>query len=235
MALDIYVGTLTRYLDRATRLEWKTYDRTPETKTIPVMVITFPENMEAYRQERRADIAAWRERLSHFLGSRIGQPLDWDETDTIYAVATPRHDGMRALRLRAAYAELPDLELPLTSVDLSDDPAYLRSTGIEGNTRFSQIIRHVDFWLPSEFDFVFKAEDPDEKPAWFGSGLVLLKQLEYLNDSIWKATQRTIEGWEEAGLPSGGSLDQEARYGFSQVFLAAQFARDHQLPMMLDG
>ena len=194
MALDIYVGALTRYLDRATRLEWKTYDRTPETKTIPVMVITIPENEAAYLQERLVDIAAWRKRLSDFLGSRIRQPLDWDETDTIYAVATPRHDGMRALRLRTAYAELPDLELPLTSAGLSDDPAYLRSTGIEGNTPFSQIIRHIDFWLPADFDFVFKAEDPDEKPADFGSGLTLLRQLEYLNDSIWKATQRTIEG-----------------------------------------
>jgi hypothetical protein len=235
MVLDIYVGSLTSYLDRAARSEWKTYDSTPETKTIPVMVITIPENVEAYRQERYADVVAWRKRLSEFLGARIRQPLDWDETKTTYAVATPRHDGMRALRLRAAYAELPDLELPLTPVSLNDDPAYTRSAGVEGNTRFSQIVRHIDCWLPSEFDFAFKAEGPDEKPVDFGSGLALLRQLEDLNDSIWKATQRTIEGWEEAGLPFGGSLDEEAKYGFSQVFLAAQFARDKQLPMMLDG
>ena len=235
MALDIYIGALTTYYERGRKWDWKTPDRAPGVETIPVMVITIGENLAADRRERRVDMAVWRERLSDFLGSRITRPLDWDETKTIYAVATPYHEGMRALRLWAAYAECPDLELPLNAVEPRDDPAYLRSTGIEGSTRFSQVIRNIDLWLPSEFDFIFIAEGPDEKPTDFGSGLALLKQLEDLNDATWKATQQTIEGWEEAGLPSNGSLEQEAKYGFSQVFLAAQFARDKQLPMMLDG
>jgi len=235
MALDIYIGALTTYYEQRRRWDWKTPDRAPGVETIPVMVITIGENLAADRRERRVDIADWRERLSNFLGSRITQPLDWDETNTIYAVATPYHDGMRALRLWAAYAEFPDLGLPLNSVELRDDPAYLRSTGIEGGTRLSQIIRNINLWLPSEFDFIFKAEGADEKLADFGSGLALLRQLEDLNDATWKASQHAIEGWEEAGLPSSGSLEQEAKYGFSQVFLAAQFARDKQIPMMLDG
>lgn len=234
MALDIYVGALANYYEQPA-WERKTSDATPGTTTIPVIVITIAENVEKSRRERRVDIVAWRDRLSDFLGSKITQPLDWDETNLVYAVATPHHDGMRALRLWAAYAELPNLQPPLYSVDLRDDAAYLRSTSAEGHTRFSQIVRNIDFWLPSDFDFVFKAEDPSEELADFGSGPALLKQLEDLNVSTWQASQDTIEGWETAGLPSGGSLEQEAKYAFSQVFLAAQFARDNHLPMILDG
>jgi hypothetical protein len=58
---------------------------------------------------------------------------------------------------------------------------------------------------------------------------------DYCNDATWKATQGTIEEWEEMGLPSDGSLEEKARYGFSQLFLIAQYARNNGMPMKLDG
>jgi hypothetical protein len=234
MILDIYVGAFTNYYEQL-RWEWKTSTASPDMTKIPVTIITIPENVEASRQERLVDVAAWRDRLNDLLASKVTQPLDWNEAERLYAVATPHHEGMRALRLWAVYAELPNLRPPRHPVDLMEDAAYLRAASTEGNTRFLQIIQNVDFWLPVDFDLVFRAEGPNGKSAEIGSALALLKQLDNLNASTWKAGQDTIEEWEVVGHLSGGSLEQQAKYAFSQVFLAAQFSRDNRLPMILDG
>jgi hypothetical protein len=232
MTLNIYVGALTYFWE----WEWLPAEGPPKPEpSLPITVLMTRETHQTEIQLRRDEIVAWRARLSKELGSKIPAPLDWDETETEYGVATPHHDGMRAVRLWAAYADHPDLQLPLRDMELKDDRAYLRSMKPEADTRYLQIIGNTDYWLPSSFDFTFKVEGPDGEPADVGSTPTLLKQLQDLNEATWKATQKTIEEWEEIGLPSDGSLEEKARYGFSQLFLIAQYACNKGMPMKING
>jgi hypothetical protein len=142
-------------------------------------------------------------------------------------------EGFNALKLWAAYAENPDLMPPLRSGELEEDPAYQRSTA-NAESRFPLIIRNLEFWLPSPFEFTFKAEAPTGSLVEFGSSTHLLKHLQDLNDVTWKADQATIATWGMVATRPEAPFERAAKYGFSTMFTLAQYACEKRMPMKLD-
>ena len=114
-------------------------------------------------------------RSSDSLGSKIALPLDWDEAlEAPYFTGRPGWDGFGSLVLWAAYAEHPALRRPATLPEEWDnDPALMRSNVAGFRSRYSHLVRNVELWLPSPFEFTFEGEDIDGRRVVVGSTTTL--------------------------------------------------------------
>ncbi len=215
MALDVYVGSLTRYYGGVGK-QLAAFAKSPE--------------------RLHAAVLAWRTALSERLGDNIPAPFDWDETPAApHFTGRPGWDGWAALVLWAAHAEHPVLGRPDTLPDEWENDLALARSNAEGfRSRYSHLVRHVELWLPSSFPFTFDGEDVGGHRVVIGSAPTLRRQLADLNGATWKAGDGVVAGWGRKPPPDKASLELRARYGFAAMVQASQHAVDRHLPMKLD-
>ena len=188
-------------------------------------------------QEILQAILAWRVALNQSLGDRIAQPLDWNEDlDAPYFTGRPGWDGFGSLVLWAAYAEHPAVRRPASLPEEWDnDPALVRSNVAGFRSRYSHLVRNVELWLPSPFEFTFEGEDVDGRRVVVGSTATLRRQLEELNAATWKADADDRRHAGAAMPPADNApLEQNARYAFAVLLDLAERAVEQRLPMKLD-
>lgn len=168
MGLDIYVGSLTRYLAR----DWKTIvQQLAERGEIPPLQMVRanePKDAISDPELTRPVVLAWRRNLSAGLVKNLASPLDWSEgATTPYFTDKPASDCYGALLLWAAYSEHEDLRRPAANPlclpgrktgDWHDDPAYQRSVAEGYRTRYGQLLHDVEIWLPADYSFTFGAQ-----------------------------------------------------------------------------
>ncbi|MCF8534141.1 MAG: hypothetical protein K9G48_14125 [Reyranella sp.] len=221
MALDVYVGSLTRYYANVGY-------RIAHADT-PADSVKDPARITPA-------ILAWRTALSERLCDNIPAPLDWEESlSAPHFTGRPGWDGLGALVLWAAYAEHPALQLPdRLREEWENDVALARSTAEGFRSHYSQVLRNVELWLPSSFQFTFDGEDVSGRRIVMGSALTLRRQLDELNGATWKAGTSAVDGWRQIPPAGDASLEQCARFGFAVMVDAAQRAIDLHLPVKLD-
>ncbi len=228
--LAIYVGALDYFWE----WQWLPEPPAPPAAALEGSKVTFFDVIgQDDRQSRQSRISNWRDRMTTELGERLSTPLEWDETDRQYAVATPGSKCWTALMLWAAYAEFSEeppavVRSPNTA---ENDPIFQRLGQLPTPPRFRQIVQNIDYWLPAPFDTVHESTGPEDGIAFIGSSPVLLAQLEALNEETWKADRATIQEWSEAGEPASGTLESWARYAFAELLMAAQYSCDNHMPM----
>jgi len=237
MALDVYVGSLTRYYAG----DWQsvadtTGPRGRGTRKEPVRASDGRAgDPRADRERLRRAVLAWREALGRALKPHIAQPLDWPESDDApWFTGRPGWDGFGSLVLWAAYAEQPALRRPGTlPEEWDDDPALVRSNAQGFRSRYSHLVRNVELWLPLAFDFTFEGEDVDGRRTIVGSAPTLARQLGELNAATWK-----LDAGELVALtrrrPRDPSLAVCARHALAVMTGLAKQAVEHRLPMKLD-
>jgi hypothetical protein len=235
MALDVYVGSLTRYYAG----EWENIaEKTARERGAPYQIARLGGSAERSRDPERIQpaVLAWRQTLSDSLGSNITSPLDWDETpEAPYFTGRPGWDGFGSLVLWAAYAEHPALPRPTSlSEEWDNDPALVRSTAEGFRSRYSHLVRNVELWLPRAFEFTFEGEDVDGRRVVVGSTATLRRQLDDLNAATWKAAAATVAEWGRAPLAEDAPLELSARYAFAVLRDLVQRAVEHKVPMKLD-
>ena len=221
MGLDIYVGSLTRYYAG----EW-------ENVAEKATATDRPEDRKALQLA----IQAWRSILSESLGGNISHALEWDEAvEAPYFTGRPGWDGFGSLVLWAAYAEHPTLSRPaVLPEEWDDDPALMMSNVAGFRSRYSHLVRNVELWLPSSFEFTFEGEDIDGTRVVFGSTMTLKRQLEVLNAATWQANAAELGAWKRASPDRSTSLELQARYAFAILSDLVREAVEHNLPMKLD-
>lgn len=231
--LAIYVGSLDYFWE----WEWLTGEPYP-TRPIEIPVAEGLEGLKVTyfpikddRQVRRKKISDWRDRMRAELGEWLKAPLDWDETDRRHAVAVPNRKCWASLMLWATHAEFHEKPPAVAGFDDVNHQTFARLRQLPNEPRFRQIVQCIDYWLPAPFDTVLGSDGPVDDSAWIGSSPVLLAQLEALNAETWKADRATIQRWSEAGEPTDGMLESEARYAFAELLLAAQYSCDSRMPM----
>jgi hypothetical protein len=234
MALDVYVGSLTRYYAGA----WENpTERAARERGVPLPGRALGQAQAATSHTRiRTRVLAWRTALAQALGARIQAPLDWDETDEArWFTDRPGWDGFGSLVLWAAYAEHPSLRLPETLPEEWDheDVALRRSTAEGFKSRYSHLVRNVEMWLPVAFEITFEGEDVSGHRVVMGSVSTLRRQLADLNASTWKASTTEVAGWARA-RPERGGVEECARFAFSIFCELARLAEVERLPMKLD-
>jgi hypothetical protein len=215
MGLDVYVGTLTRYLAR----DWELVaQKAGREMGLKVTVVREHDTQDAILdpEQIRPVVLAWCEGLSHALGKALPEPLDWDESgEAPYFTDKPTWDCYADLVLWAAYNEQPQLPRPNRHVEeWSSDPAYEACTADGFSSRYSHLY-DVEVWLPCPFEFVFKAQDVAGQPVVIGSSVVLLRQLQELNRRTWESGPRLLDKWSRDGSEHGAALETGARFAFS--------------------
>lgn len=235
MALDVYVGSLTRYYVG----EWENLaERMARERGDQYQVVRFGGSAGAVRDPERIHptVTAWRTVLAQSLGDRITDPLDWDETpDAPYFTGQPGWDGFGSLVLWAAYAEHPALRRPeRLPEEWDNDPALLRSNADGFRSRYSHLVRNVELWLPNAFEFTFEGADVGGRRVVVGSSTTLRRQLGELNGATWKGAASAVAGWSRKSPAEGASLDQCARYAFAVLSDLVEQAVERRLPMKLD-
>lgn len=169
MALDAYVGTMTRFYRR----EWENVvERSAHEQGTRYTVIHAggkPAPPPAAEEIRQA-VATWQNELSRQLEPHGVGRIAWNEGDNVpYFTDRPAWEGYRALLVWAAHAEHSHLpmpaELPQTWLD---DPAFVRCTAPGSHSRFRTILE-AEVWLPVELPFVFKGPSLSSETSKIGS------------------------------------------------------------------
>ena len=193
MALDVYVGSLTRYYAG----DWESIadKKGKRTRSTPRAGATARDSDPGKESERiRKAVLGWRDGMKRALRQHLDEPLDWDETtEAPWFTGRPGWDGFGSLVLWAAYAEQPGLRRPAAlPEEWDDDPALVRSNADGFRSRYSHLVRNVELWLPCAFDFTFEGEDVDGRRIIVGSSTTLGRQLGELNAATWKMDAREL-------------------------------------------
>jgi hypothetical protein len=235
MGLDIYCGSLTRYI--AGDWELVTQKAAREQGVAFKLVRKNEPSEDTIRDPEviRPLVTAWRSGLSQALGANLTAPLDWDESAAApYFTDKPAWDMYAALVLWAAYEEQPQFKRPVVHAGKwSEDPAYKASTAKGFKSKYSHLF-DVILWLPCAFDFVFETKDATGNPIVVGSSVTLQRQLGELNRRSWQADEKTLATWSRDGVVYGKPLESGARFAFALFERLAGLSVAHRLPMRLD-
>jgi hypothetical protein len=233
MALDVYVGSLTRYYAG----DWESVgERMARERGEPVSRPGAPGNPRQDANQIRTRILDWRTALAQSLGDNVSEPLDWDEApDAPHVAGRPGWDGFGSLVLWAAYTEHPSLRRPPSLPEEWDnDRALLRSNAEGFRSRYSHLVRNVELWLPCPLRFTFEGEDVEGRRIVVGSAQTLSRQLAHLNAATWKVDRAEAALWGRRPPPQDAALESRARYAFAVMTSLARQAIEHRLPMKLD-
>jgi hypothetical protein len=232
MALDVYVGSLTRYYAG----DWEGIVQSTGRRPRAARSTQMRRDDPARDRERiRAAVLAWRDGVGRALQPHLGAPLDWSEAaDAPWFSGRPGWDGFGSLVLWAAYAEQPALRRPPSlPEEWDDDPALVRSNAEGFRSRYSHLVRNVELWLPASFDFTFEGEDVDGRRIIVGSVPTLGRQLGELNAATWKMDAGELMALSRRRA-AGTTLETCARHALAVMMSLARRAIEHRLPMKLD-
>lgn len=235
MALDVYVGSLTRYYagDWESAADRTSRERSPKTEAGQPRASAAPKKD---RERIHASVLAWRRTLDEALASHLAEPLAWNETpEAPWFTDRPGWDGFGSLVLWAAYAEQPSVRRPVALPKEWDEDAALVRSNAEGfRSRYSHLVRNVELWLPTGLDFTFEGEDVDGRRIIVGSSTTLSRQLDALNVATWKMDDEEMRALARRPLPGRGSLEVAARHAMAMMRGLARQAVQHRLPVKLD-
>jgi hypothetical protein len=220
VGLDVYVGPLARYYAEGPT---DVVERIARQQGVP-----FADQVA--EDVIRIAVLSWRDGLGRWLGDRLAEPLDWDESGQAPCFTDkPSWDGYGGTLLLAAHDEHPELAVPATvSADWPDDPAYQAALATGAGSRYDQLLT-PELWLPCPFVFVVRTQDVTGEEIQIGSSVALLDQLELL-----RARYGLNDG--HAGGPGGQDhqLAPTAAAGLAVLLRLAERSVRHRLPMRLD-
>jgi hypothetical protein len=219
VGLDVYVGSLARYYAEGPT---DVVERIARQQGVP-----FADGRLAEEVVRVA-VLSWREGLGRWLGDRLAEPLDWDESGQAPCFTDkPSWDGYGGTLLLAAHDEHPELAVPATvSADWPDDPAYQASTAPGAGSRYEQLLT-PELWLPCAFGFVVRTQDVTGEEIQIGSSVALLDQLRLLR------ARHRLDG-QVAGPGDDHRLAPTAAAGLAVLLRLAERSVHHRVPMRLD-
>ena len=233
MALDVYVGSLTRYYAG----DWESIAHKKGKRLRPRARPNARAAGEPGKESERIRkaVLGWRDGMERALRQHLAEPLDWAETtEAPWFTGRPGWDGFGSLVLWAAYAEQPGLPRPAgLPEEWDDDPALVRSNADGFRSRYSHLVRNVELWLPCAFDFTFEGEDIDGRRIIVGSSTMLGRQLGELNAATWRMDAGDLAALAK-NRPNGNGLESCARRARAVMTGLVQSAVEHGLPMKLD-
>lgn len=234
MALDVYVGSLTRYYSA----DWENVaEKIARERGVQYRVArTQPTDVVRDAERIRPVVLAWRRKLGEALTGKVDAALDWDESaDAPYFTDRPGWDGFGSLVLWAAYSEHPALRRPQALPEAwDDDAALVRSNAANFKSRYGHLVRNVELWLPCGFAVSFEAEDAAGRKTVIGSVMTLRDQLADLNKATWRASPGDIASWRGSAPGEDADLEARAKFAFSILSALVEHAAASKLPMKLD-
>lgn len=238
MAVDLYVGTLTRYYLG----DWENVgQRWARENGIPYKVVRPGDLAEEQQlitdpEVVRSAIYDWREVMTEGLGEFLNEPLEWDESiEAPYFTDRPHWDGYAGLLLLAAHEENPEFDPPQNiSAKWAEEPALRKSKSAEfAGTEYLHLLSS-EMWLPTRFPFTFLFKDLTGHELYIGSAPRLLEELHVLNERTFKGTEDDRVKWRLDVPEPGGSFEVAAKFGLAVFIELAERAIENRLPLKLD-
>lgn len=256
MGLDIYVGTLTRYYSGNWKLinqqiaeqEGMSFSiRTPEGEYTP------PAHNQEEIEEIQNTIEEWQTYLLDSMPKDYKETM-WDENMTKgYFTDKPGWDAWEALAI-FQYATLLNNPFPKTFCENMLGKYSLLEEGEEKGIQSS--LMKVQLWLPLKHSIMFSFTDPMNKDATMATVSFLENELIELNNTTWKADERTILSWRndeyynpvkennifltrlshkknKNNVPTYYT-ESLAKCAYSILYQAVKFAKDNNVPIVWD-
>jgi hypothetical protein len=258
VGLDVYVGTLTRYLVG----DWELVtERTAREAGIPFQIVrSEPEPEDAIRDPDvvREAVLEWRAVLARGLGT----DLSWSEADEMpYFTDKPDWRGYFGLLFLAAHDEHPERSIPEELPERPHDHPLLQSVTATPKRRLFRRSSELasapryfalytpELWLPIELDAVWSGAFVNGQEMMMSSTLALRSQLRGLARSLG-ADEPELDRWRRGGggnvvgtvelagqtieQVEPGSLRDEGRFALAVFLELAEQAVQHDLPLKLD-
>lgn len=232
MGLDVYVGSLTRYLCGNWETVVQTFGR-DTGQAVEVVRQHDPPDAITDPSQVLSIVLSWREGLSES-GVKAGlSRLEWDErADAPYFTNKPAWDGYGDLVLWAAYEQV-GRKAPHVSVDNWFEDATLLAVKAR-STDYPTLIQGVEVWFPVDFRFTFDAPWVTGDTMKFGSAQQLVRELRLLNSRAWKGSDEDMATWRRVGKERDQPLEVGARFACALFLALAAEAVAHRLVMKLD-
>jgi hypothetical protein len=233
MGLDLYVGTMTRYLSG----DWKTIvQQWAESTGTPIQMVRSNQAPDAIRDplQIRPVVIAWRGLLTKSLGTKISAPLGWGEEDgRPYFTDKPDWDGYWSLLLLAAYIE-KGKERPQYLPEHPEKDRVLKDAR-KKSARYEQLLLPM-IWLPDDFNFTFTGEHLTGQKVTYGSAPRLLVALADLNDHTLKGTPEDLARWRFEGPTDEKPrpFERVARFALGVFIELTEKAVSERLPIIVD-
>ncbi len=261
MGLDLYSGQLTRYYSRnwETIVQQHAKEQGINCELIDATghKIKSTENKDEIDQVRES-IIEWEGNLAANLNPPIPAPL-WDETtECDYYTDKPDWPAFGALALLQACQTLnrPLPEYIEERRSVFDNP-ILKEAMSENIP--NSLLYNVTMWIPIRDKLIIETAGPTGDRIAIATVPLLRKELEELNQKLWKADEATILSWredkyydpiiEESTEPRRlfGFIplkkkrtkvkfrtEDLAQCAFSMFYAALLFAEEHKVPILLD-
>jgi hypothetical protein len=231
MAVQVYVGTLTRFFSH----DWETEAQRDARRTGNTVIVTGPDGQPIRPQDPATiepQILLWRDYVARGVVS-IDAALSWPEGMAApYFTLGMSWDALGALYLWAAYAEKPGVPRPGSVSRWAEDPVFVAQSASHDRSILNSLL--CSFWLPSAQVFSMACTHPAEGRAKVASLPVLRRALADLNAKTWRASGPQIGQWRQLYREdTGGLIEPAARYAFSVILTLANVAHRDGLPMTL--
>jgi hypothetical protein len=238
MAVDLYVGPLSRYYLG----DWENVGQAwARQNGVPYKIVRpgdeDPDAGTALDPDTiRTAVCDWRDVIAEGLGENLTTPLDWEENPRApYYTDRPHWDGYAGLLLLAAHEERPELDPPATiTPQWRQDPAYKDVLEADfSNTEYLHVLA-PELWLPLDFGFTFRFVDLTGHELFIGSAPRLLAQLRLLNERTYKGDAAARQAWRAIAPEPGGPFAVAACFGLAVFLDVVEQAIAHRLPLKLD-
>ena len=259
MGLDIYSGTLTRYYSR----NWKTIVQQLSEENGQKCVMTDGCGNEIKSIDDKAEVAqiretviGWAENIAASIEPPIPTPL-WNETvECDYYTDKPDWEAFGALIMLQACVSL-NRRLPEyveSGWNAFEDSVVKEAVS---NQIVNSLLSDVALWLPIPDNAILITAYPTGDEGSISTVSLLKRELEELNQRLWKADEATILSWrndkfyvpvkqKEPKLLFGFirranktpkekyRTEDLAQCAYSMLYQAVCFAEEHQVPILLD-
>ena len=231
MALDVYVGPLSRYLAG----DWQTILEDEDTgdeytAATPTLQSRIAGSVRKFGADRRC--SRMRSDISREL-QRLNEKLDLWREDSKQPYQTDRlgWEGLSGIIFGYAYAVSPHLSMPTEVPDLSDlttDPAL---TDLPEGTGPNHLLSEM--WIPGDFDASISLKFSSERTINVSSLGGLSRELEAAGQALGFATNSWLGAIVDQP-DEESTLEEAAHYGFVLMSRLANFGTQAKVPMLLD-
>ncbi|MBI5155578.1 hypothetical protein HZA57_10115 [Candidatus Poribacteria bacterium] len=238
MALDIYLGPLTRYYAGEWENVAQRHARENGLEYRVIREVTEDEGGEAITapEQIRDLIIEWRTVMNRALEGQLTAPLDWiEDAAGPYYSDRPHWDGYGGLLLLAAYEKHTEQSPPEDMPEKwMEDPVLTASCDNNFSGTEYPCILAPELWLPGDFRFVFKFPMLSGREALISSTAGLIAQLELLNERTFKSSPVERREWRRHAPELEGSFAEAARFGIAVFMEMAERAHTEGIPFKLD-
>jgi hypothetical protein len=231
MAVDLYVGTLTRYYTNQWENVAQKMARERGLKYSTISPQTAKEEAETDPTKVEIALQHWQRNVSEALCGAGGSEVAWQEgLGPPYFTDRIGWEPLFAVMLWAACIELGKAPPSVVPNDMANDPVLMQCLADSAKYQVTAFL-NAQFWLPAEFIFFARFPSPAGDEVGVASVDALLFALEKINEQSWR-TQEWRE-WLKDDFSDRTILETPAKYGFALLANMATEAKANRLPMAL--